>query len=44
MHDPLRKSNLAKYTNAALFAQEWGNPVSLVYNRTDAERCGGLVR
>ena len=44
MRDPLRMANLAKYTNAALFSQEWGHPARVQYNRTDALAYGGLVR
>jgi len=44
MHDSLRQKNLAEYKTADLFHSRWGNPASLVYNRTDAERWGGLVR
>lgn len=44
MRDPLRMANLAAYTNATLFSQEWGHPARVAYSREDAIAYGGRVR
>lgn len=43
-HDPLRKRNQDLYTNGELFAEQWGDPRSVEYNRADAARFGGVLR